>query len=104
MPQPSRVPPSSVGFMIAAACSIIARMSPASFVVEVDDQLADHHAVAEGDDASVGFEACVDDEARHETLVQRADVANRRPDVLRAGLDKDLLADGSHVRVLPGRA
>jgi hypothetical protein len=72
---------------------------PASLVVNVDDHLAYHRAVPESDNPGVSFEASVDDEARSEALVHRADITNRRPNVLRAGLDQDFLVDGSHVSV-----
>src|SRR5262249_20893859 len=60
------------------------------------DQLARHRAVAEGHDAGAVLELRVDDEAGDETGVKRAHVAQRVPDVLGAGVDRDLLADGSH--------
>src|SRR5262249_57945140 len=69
---------------------------PPRLVVEVDDQLADDHPVAEGDDAGVGLEASVDDEPGHQARVQRSDVTDRRPDVLGAGLERNLLADAGH--------
>src|SRR5260221_13467505 len=72
---------------------------PARLVVNVDDQLAYHRTVPESDDPGVSFEAGIDDEAWREALVDRADIANRRPNDLRAGLDQDFLVDGSHVSV-----
>src|SRR2546426_1845049 len=69
---------------------------PPRLVVEIDDQLARHHAIAESDDAGPLFEARVDDEARHETRVQRAHIANRRPHFLGTGLEQDFLADRGH--------
>src|SRR5438445_7233546 len=65
-------------------------------VVEVDDQLARHRAIAEGDDAGPLFEARVDDEARNEARVQRAHIANRRPHLLGTGLEQDFLPDRGH--------
>src|SRR5262249_36685650 len=65
-------------------------------VIEVDDQLSCHRAVAEGDDAGALFEVRVDDEAGDQTGVERTDVAERRPHVLGTRIDRDLLADGSH--------
>src|SRR5262245_27399303 len=65
-------------------------------LVDVDDQLARDHAVAEGDDARAVLEPGVDDEARDEPGVERAHVAQRVPDLGGARVDHELLADGCH--------
>jgi len=72
---------------------------PTSLVVNVDKQLACHRAAREGDDPGVSVEASVDEDTRHEALMHRADIANRRPNILRACLDQDFLVDGSHLSV-----
>src|SRR4029077_9806288 len=69
----------------------------ASLVVEIDEHLADHCAVEEGDDPVLSVELSVRDEARDETLVKRTPIANRRPDILRARVDQDFLANTSHL-------
>ena len=71
---------------------------PALAIVDVDDQLAHDHAVAERDHAGAVLEARVGDEARHQPGVQRADVAQRVPGGLGGRVDLDLSANRSHHR------
>ncbi len=44
----------------------------------IDEHLAEHRAVEEGDNPILSVEASVDDEVRHEALVKRTPIANRR--------------------------
>jgi predicted amidohydrolase YtcJ len=64
-------------------------------VIHIDDQLTRHSAAREGEDSGVSVEARGDDMARHEAPMHRADIAHRRPLLLRRGLDHDFLVNGS---------
>ncbi len=56
---------------------------PPLLIVKSDDQFADHRAPREGQDPLISVEVCVDQNARREALMHRANIANRRPHVLR---------------------
>ena len=62
------------GFVDNGPCQASVRL------VQVDNQLADDLAVAEGDDARAWLESRVGDKTRDETRVQRADIPQRIPD------------------------
>jgi hypothetical protein len=62
-------------------------------VVDVDDQLARHHAVAKRHDPRTFLEADVGDETRRESLVDGPDVAERCPHVLGTCRDLNFPAD-----------
>src|SRR5580692_2476254 len=68
---------------MAGAAALGGPHQPPRLIVERDDWLAHHHAVDKSDDARARFEFRVGDEAGDESRMQRADVANRRPDVAR---------------------
>ena len=68
---------------MARAAALGGPDQPPGLVVERDDRLAQDHAVDEGHDARAGLELGVGDKAGDEPCVQRADVADRRPDLVR---------------------
>ena len=68
-------------------------------VVEVDEHLAHDGPREEGDDPVASVEPGIRHEPGREALVQRAEVAEGRPGVVRRRVDRDLPADGGH-RVL----
>src|SRR5436309_3560819 len=55
--------------------------------VAVDDQLPQHQPVREGDRPGAAVEPSIDDEPLGEALVHRSDIAYRRPDIGRMGID-----------------
>src|SRR4029453_1559380 len=65
-------------------------------LIQVHNQLADHLAVAEGDNARARLESRIGDETWNETCVQRADISQRVPDGLRGCVDERFFADGRH--------
>src|SRR5262245_9986850 len=71
-----------------------------SRMVDVDDQLPDHHSVGEGYDAKVPFEPAVCHEPRDQAPVNISYIADRIPDRCAVAPDFDFLVDGSHA-VLP---
>src|SRR5580704_9026439 len=67
-------------------------------IINADEDLAGHRAVEECHDPSVvAVEAAADDEAGHQTFVQGAEVSQRRPDVVRAGINYGLFYDCCHL-------
>jgi hypothetical protein len=48
----------------------------------------------------VAFEPRVDYESRRQPLVHSAEIAHRGPNVVRMGVDRDILVDGSHGVIL----
>jgi hypothetical protein len=68
----------------------------ASLIVKSDDQFAYHRAPREGNDPLISLQARVDKNARREALMHRANIPNRRPNVLRGDLNHYFLVDGSH--------
>src|SRR5262245_19509263 len=69
---------------------------PPLLVVAIDQHLARHRAVGKRHDARVTVEPGVSDEAGHQPRMQRAEVAQRVPDVRRVRVDDDVFLDGSH--------
>jgi hypothetical protein len=69
----------------------------ASVVVDTDQHLSCRPAVEKGDDPScVAVEAGLDDKARHQSFVDRAEVAYCVPHVARGRVDVGLSDDGCH--------
>ena len=69
-------------------------------VIAIDQQLARHGAVREGHDARVAVELGVEDEARRQPCVQRAEIAHRVPDVVCRCVDDDIFVNRCHVFLL----
>ena len=69
---------------------------PPLAVVAIDQDLARHRAVRKRDGAGVAVELGVGHEAGHQPRMQRAEIAQRVPDVIGRGVDEDFFVDGSH--------
>src|SRR5262249_55806340 len=65
-------------------------------IVAVNQKLARHRAVGEGNDASLALEPGVEHEARHEAVMQGAEVTHRVPYLIRRRIDWNVLVNGSH--------
>ena len=65
-------------------------------IVHGDQQFVRDIAIGEGDDAGIAVELAIGDEARRDALVHRAVIAHRGPDVVGAGVEGNVLVDGSH--------
>src|SRR6185437_9805151 len=75
--------------IVAGAAALVGPNQTPRLIVKSDDRLAQRDAVDESHDARAGLEPCVGDEAGDEARMQRADVADGRPDLawLRARFD-----------------
>jgi hypothetical protein len=69
-----------------------------SLVVDCDNWLPQHPAIAERHDTRPAFEARIGYEPRHQSGVQGANIPNGRPNVVGSRFGHDVLADGSHGR------
>jgi hypothetical protein len=69
---------------------------PPLVVVAIDQDLARHRAVCERHDARIAVEPGVGHEARHEPRMQRAEIAQRVPDVAGVRVDDNVFLDGGH--------
>src|SRR3954470_11936505 len=73
---------------------------PPPRLAAIDQPLARHRSVGEGDDARVAVERAGRDKARRQPLMQRAEIANRIPDVVSRGGEGNVVVDGGHEGVL----
>src|SRR4030095_10571937 len=65
-------------------------------LIQVHNQLADHLAVAEGDNARARLESRIGDETWNEAGGQAAAIWQSVPDALRGCVDERFFADGRH--------
>ena len=65
-------------------------------VVAIDQDFARHRAVGKRHDPGVAVEFRIGHEARHQPRMQRAEIAQRVPDVIGRGVDDDFFVDGGH--------
>src|SRR3546814_19491313 len=68
----------------------------AARVVDIDDALMHAQTIAETHGADLAVDRRIDDDTRHQTGVQRADVAHRVPDIRRARVDYDVATVPCH--------
>src|SRR5258708_39888169 len=77
--------------------SSIRRPHDATFVIiDCNDQLAHHYAVAERHDTRTGLGTSIGHESGHQPGVEGANVAQRIPDVVRPCISQDFLAYRCH--------
>ena len=69
-------------------------VKPASFIVNINDQLAHDHVVRKGHDSGVSLKANVDNGSRREAPCTAP--TSRTADLLRAGLDQDYFVNRRH--------
>ena len=84
-------------------CVVMRQPSPdcgpgqaANSFVEIDNQLSQHHSVPERYDACAWLQPGINHEARHEPLMEGANISNCRPGVFGASLGQNLFLDKSH--------
>src|SRR5687767_2126227 len=68
-----------------------------ALVINVDDELANRHAVAKRQVPGIAFKSAIDDESRNQSLMDRPDVSNRVPDGFASPSDLNLFANACHL-------